>query len=222
MLTESRNALLTRIEGDAPMGALLRRYWQPIYGVSELKPGDVRAVRFFGENLVLYRDFGGKPGLVDRQCAHRRADLSYGFVENTGLRCNYHGWLFDHTGQCIEQPYEDRANPSSRLKESCSVKSYPVHECAGLLWSYFGPRPAPEFPVYEPFLRKGGFVEAVISDIPCNWFQCQENSCDPVHFEWMHDNWSLRQRGERGPYAPAHLKLGFEEFEYGFTYRGSF
>ena len=90
---------------------------------------------------------------------------------------------------------------------------------AGLLWAYLGPQPAPLVPTWEPFLWNNGFVQIVISEIPCNWFQCQENSIDPVHFEWMHRNWSVRLSGETGPYAPRHLELGFDEFEYGFTYR---
>ena len=82
-----------------------------------------------------------------------------------------------------------------------------------------GPSPVPELPVWDPFTWKNGFAEIVCAEVPCNWFQCQENSIDPVHFEWMHDNWGMRQRGEMGPYAPKHLKLGFEEFDYGFTYK---
>jgi 5,5'-dehydrodivanillate O-demethylase len=82
-----------------------------------------------------------------------------------------------------------------------------------------GPAPAPELPVHEPFTRNNCFREIAISDVPCNWFQCQENSIDPVHFEWMHDNWSIRQSGKDGPYATKHLKLAFDEFEHGFVYR---
>jgi 5,5'-dehydrodivanillate O-demethylase len=169
---------------------------------------------------VLYRDLGGRLGLIERHCPHRRADLSYGFVEPTGLRCNYHGWLFDETGTCIEQPFEDTFRPpKSPLAQRCGITAYPVRELAGLIWAYLGPQPAPELPVWEPFTWENGFVEIVGCEVPCNWFQCQENSCDPVHFEWMHDNWSIRQRGQKGPYAPRHLRLGFDEFEYGFTYR---
>jgi 5,5'-dehydrodivanillate O-demethylase len=76
-----------------------------------------------------------------------------------------------------------------------------------------------DLPIWEPLTWQNGFAEVVISDIPCNWFQCQENSCDPVHFEWMHENWATRLRGEQGPYGAKHLKLAFEEFEYGFVYK---
>jgi len=87
------------------------------------------------------------------------------------------------------------------------------------LWAYLGPQPAPELPVWEPLTWPNGFAEIVISHVPCNWFQCQENSCDPVHFEWMHENWNTRLKGETGPHAARHLKLKFEEFAHGFLYK---
>jgi 5,5'-dehydrodivanillate O-demethylase len=219
MLSEAKNKLLTQVSAGTPMGDYLRRYWFPIAGVAEFDDKDVKPIRLMGEDLTLYKDLSGTFGLVDRHCPHRRADLSYGFVEKTGIRCNYHGWLMDEQGKCIEQPYEDTANPNNKLKERCSIKAYPVRALSGLLWAYMGPLPAPELPVYEAFTWTNGFVEVVTSDIPCNWFQCQENSIDPVHFEWMHDNWSIRQKGSLGPYAPTHLKVAFDEFEHGFKYR---
>jgi 5,5'-dehydrodivanillate O-demethylase len=215
----AKNEMLTRVGPGTPMGELLRRYWHPIGGASELDENPVKAVRLFGEDLVLFRDLSGRHGLIDRHCPHRRADLSYGFVEKEGLRCNYHGWMIDSGGGCVEQPFEDTFNPKSPLRKKCTSPAYPVREMAGLLWTYMGPDPAPELPAWDPFLWKNGFAEIVCANIPCNWFQCQENSIDPVHFEWMHDNWSLRQRGEKGPYAAKHLKLDFEPFEYGFTYK---
>jgi 5,5'-dehydrodivanillate O-demethylase oxygenase subunit len=219
VLTPEKNRLLTQVGPGTPMGDYLRRYWMPIGGASEFDSISVKAVRFFGEDLVLYKDRGGRFGLLDRHCPHRRADLSYGFVEETGLRCNYHGWRMDETGRCVEQPYDDTLSARPRGKDRCITKAYPVKECAGLLWAYFGPQPAPELPVWEPFTWEHGFREVVISDIPCNWFQCQENSCDPVHFEWMHENWDARLNGKNGYYSAKHLKLVFEEFDYGFIYK---
>lgn len=219
MLTAEKNKLLTEVEAGTPMGEYLRSYWFPIGGATEFDEKQVKQIRLLGEDLVLYKDLSGTFGLMERHCPHRRADLSYGFVENKGLRCNYHGWLMDETGQCIEQPYEDTANPKNPLREKCQALAYPVRELGGLLWTYMGKAPVPELPVYEPFTRENCFVEIATADIPCNWFQCQENSIDPVHFEWMHDNWSIRQRGEDEPYATKHLKLAFDEFEEGFTYR---
>src|SRR5438045_5945272 len=161
------------------MGELLRRYWMPIGGASELDDKPIKPIRLMGEDLVLYKDEGGRYGLLDRHCPHRRADLSYGFVEERGIRCNYHGWLMDESGRCIEQPYDDLVNPRSRAKERCSTTAYPMKECAGLLWTYMGPQPAPELPVWEPFTWENGFREIVLSDVPCNWFQCQEKLLRP-------------------------------------------
>ena len=219
MLSAEMNRRLTEIEPGAPMGDLLRRYWQPIAGESELDTAPIKPVRLFGENLVLYKDLSGTFGLVDRHCSHRRADLSYGWVEQCGIRCSYHGWLFDAAGRCTELPYDDIANPGTRLKERCGIKAYPVRALAGMLWAYMGPDPAPELPVWMPFTWKNGFVEVVGAHVPCNWLQCQENSIDPVHFEWMHDTWPSRIRGDASVVAPKHLKLAFDEFEYGFQYR---
>ena len=94
-----------------------------------------------------------------------------------------------------------------------------MQEKCGLLFAYFGPFPAPLLPDWEPFSRRDGFVQVVTADIPCNWLQCQENSIDPVHFEWMHANWSARLRGKGEPNGPEHVRLDFEEFPYGFVYK---
>jgi 5,5'-dehydrodivanillate O-demethylase len=219
MLSEERNRLFAQVGAGTPMGDLLRRYWMPVAGVSELEQSPVKAIRLLGEDLVLYRDLGGNYGLVERHCPHRRADLAYGYVEECGLRCTYHGWLFDRDGRTLEQPFEDVANPDAHFRDKVRIGAYPVEAKAGLLWAYLGPQPAPLVPTWEPFVWKNGFVQIVLSEIPCNWFQCQENSIDPVHFEWMHRNWSIRLSGEKGPYAPRHVELGFDEFEYGHQYR---
>jgi len=218
MLSEDQNRLLTRVGPGTPMGDLLRRYWQPIAGESEFETMDTKAVRLMGEDLVLYKDHGGAFGLVDRHCPHRRADMAYGMVEACGLRCSYHGWLFDRDGACLDQPYEETANPAGRYKERVTIKAYPVRALGGLLWTYMGPAPAPELPDWEPFSWPNGFRQIVISELPCNWLQGQENSIDPIHFEWMHANWSVRLRGQKGPYGPRHLKIDFREFDYGYTY----
>jgi 5,5'-dehydrodivanillate O-demethylase len=219
MLDAARNRALTEVGPGTPMGELMRRHWHPIAAVKELDENPVKAVRLLGEDLVLYKDRGGKYGLVERHCPHRSADLSYGFVEDCGLRCNYHGWLFDNDGKCLEQPYEDTAAPEVHYRDKVRSVAYPVEAKAGLLWAYLGPAPAPLVPNWEPFTWKNGFVQIVFSEVPCNWLQCQENSIDPVHFEWMHDNWGQRLKGKDGAYSPRHLKLKFEEFDYGFIYR---
>jgi 5,5'-dehydrodivanillate O-demethylase oxygenase subunit len=219
VLSEDQNRRLTEVGAGTPMGELLRRYWMPIAAVAELDDKPTKPVRLMGEDLVLYKDRSGNYGLVDRHCPHRRADLSYGWVEECGLRCHYHGWLWEHTGRCLQQPFEETAHPDARFKDRVRIKAYAVEAKAGLLWAYLGPPPAPLVPTWEPFTWQNGFVQIVFSEVPCNWFQCQENSIDPVHFEWLHSNWSRSLSRADGGWSPTHLKVGFEEFEYGFTYR---
>jgi 5,5'-dehydrodivanillate O-demethylase len=219
MLDAAKNRLLTEVGPGTPMGNLLRRYWMPIAGASEFESESIKPIRLMGEDLTLYKDSSGTFGLVDRHCPHRSADMSYGIVEDCGLRCSYHGWRFDQDGRCMDQPYEDLAQPEARFRDKVSIKAYPVQEWAGLIWAYLGPQPAPLVPNWEPFTWKNGFVQIVFADVPCNWLQCQENSVDPLHFEWMHMNWSSRLADKTGKYSPRHLKLAFDEFEYGLVYR---
>jgi 5,5'-dehydrodivanillate O-demethylase len=219
VLTEEQNRRLTQVGRGTPMGELLRRYWMPVAAEDEFDRNPIKAVRLMGEDLVLYRDMAGTYGLVDRHCPHRRADLSYGFVEDCGIWCNYHGWRFDETGRCAEQPFEDIANPDAHFRDKVRITAYPVETKGGMVWAYLGPQPAPLVPNYEPFLWKNGFVQIVFATIPCNWLQCQENSIDPVHFEWMHRNWTVRLRGETGPYGKKHVRVGFDEFDHGFVYK---
>jgi 5,5'-dehydrodivanillate O-demethylase oxygenase subunit len=217
MLSAKDNEALTRVGRGTPMGELMRRYWQPVAAVAQLQERPTLAVRLMGEDLVLYRDTEGRYGLLDRHCAHRRADLAYGTVEACGLRCHYHGWLFDGAGRCLEQPFEEVAHPQARFKDKIRLTAYPVEAKGGLLWAYLGPAPAPLVPDWDLFHQRG-YKQIVFSEVPCNWFQGQENSIDPVHFEWLHSNWSAAQRGDAAR-APRHLKIAFEEFEWGFTYR---
>lgn len=219
-MTPAENHRLTRVGPGTPMGDYLRRYWMPVAGVAQLDETPVMPLRVFGEDLVLFRTRSGEYGLVERHCSHRRADLAHGMVEARGLRCHYHGWLFDVRGHCVARPYEDVSQPGKRAPEGTHLRAWPVAAKAGLLWAYLGPEPAPLLPDWEPFSRRNVFVQVVISQIPCNWLQCQENSIDPVHFEWMHENWGNRLRdGVKGAMGPPHLRLRFEEFEFGFRYQ---
>ncbi len=217
MLTREENDLLGRVGPGTPMGELMRRYWQPVAAVAELDDHPTKPVRLMGEDLVLYKDKSGTYGLLERHCAHRRADLSYGWVEEHGIRCNYHGWMYDETGQCTEQPFEQTAHPDGRFAEKVTTRSYHVQAKAGLLWAYMGDAPAPELWDWDRYYDRG-YKQIVFSTIPCNWLQCQENAIDPVHFEWLHGNWSLRLGG-KDDNSPSHVKVGFDEFEHGFSYR---
>jgi 5,5'-dehydrodivanillate O-demethylase len=157
MLSEEKNRLLTEVGPGKPMGDYLRRYWHPIAGASEFDDKAVKPLRILGEDLVLYKDLSGNYGLVDRRCPHRNADMSYGYVEQCGLRCSYHGWQYDPSGQCIHQPFEETLDPGARMRKNTKIKAYPVQEKAGLLWAYMGPQPAPLLPDWELFNYKNGF-----------------------------------------------------------------
>ncbi len=218
MLSAEDNERLTRVGRGTPMGELMRRYWQPIAAVAELDAHPTKPVRLLGEDLVLYRDAGGGYGLLDRHCAHRRADLCYGMVEARGLRCHYHGWLYDGAGRCLEQPFEEVARPEARFKDKITLAAYPVEAKAGLLWTYLGPAPSPLLPDWDLYHERG-YKQIVFAEVPCNWFQGQENSIDPIHFEWLHGNWSAALRGAGDQRVPMHIKIGFTEFEWGFAYR---
>ena len=239
MLTREQNDLLHKVGPGTPMGELLRRYWHPVAAVGELDDNPVKPVRLMGEDLVLFKiapngggangggdraDGGGYAGasgaggygLLERHCPHRRADLSYGWTEEGGLRCSYHGWLFDAEGRCIEQPFERIAHPDGAFKDKIQARAHQAQAKAGLVWAYIGPAPAPELWDWDRYYDRG-YKQVVFSDVPCNWLQCQENSIDPVHFEWLHANWSLRQKGDAG-HSPTHTRLGFDEFEFGYRY----
>ena len=217
MLTPEQNDLLHKVGPGTPMGDLMRRYWHPVAAVGELDENPVKAIRLMGEDLVLFKDVSGEYGLLERHCPHRRADLSYGWVEEEGgLRCSYHGWLFDTTGQCIGQPYEQIAHPEANFKDKVKAPAYQAQAKAGLIWAYMGEAPVPELWDWDRFYDRG-YKQVVFSTIPCNWLQCQENSIDPIHFEWLHSNWSLRRNGSND-YSPMHTRIGFDEFEFGFRY----
>ena len=184
MLTSEENELLTRIAPGAPAGELLRRYWQPAALSEELPPdGAPLPVRLLDEDLVLFRDAHGEPGLLGIHCSHRGADLSYGRLEDGGLRCLYHGWLYDRTGRCLEQPGEP---VGSTFHDRIRHPAYPCIERAGVIFAYLGPGEPPLLPAYE-FLtvpRENRFVTKLFSD--CNYLQGNEGNQDPVHLSFLH------------------------------------
>src|SRR5580692_8476429 len=147
MLSKEENALITLTGPDTPGGALMRCYWHPIALSKEMpKDGAPLPVRLLGEDLVLFRDEAGRLGLLGLLCSHRCADLSYGRIEDGGLRCLYHGWLFDIEGRCLDQPGEP---PDSLYKDEIRHPAYPVIERAGLIFAYLGKGQPPLLPDYE-------------------------------------------------------------------------
>lgn len=185
MLTSAENELLTRVGPGQPAGELLRRYWLPVAVAEELtveKPTQV--VRVLGETLVLFRNKKGEVGLIDDRCAHRGASLSYGRVEERGLACPYHGWLYDAKGNCLETPAE---SAESKFHLTVKQKAYPVQKLVGLYWAYMGPAPAPLIPNFDIWFRKDGRRKIFIQpQLDCNWFQAMENSMDPAHLMILH------------------------------------
>jgi phenylpropionate dioxygenase-like ring-hydroxylating dioxygenase large terminal subunit len=202
MLTKEENDLLTRTGPGTPCGELMRRYWQPAALSEELPPGGAPVpIRLFSEDLVLFRDEQGRPGLLGLHCAHRGADLSYGRLEDGGLRCIYHGWLYDIHGRCLEQPGEPPsiADFGLRIAESTSVHSpirnphsaikhlaYPCEEVGGIIYTYMGPGEPPLLPPYE-FVRVPEEYRANAKFFQeCNYQQGREGTFDPVHLSFLH------------------------------------
>ncbi len=184
MLSPEDNDLLTRTGPGTPGGEMLRRYWHPVALAEELPPGGAPIpLRILGEDLALFRDDHGVPGLLGIHCSHRAADLSYGRVEDGGLRCLYHGWLYDVHGNCLEQPGEPR---DSTFKEKIKHPAYPCVEAGGFILAYMGPGEPPLLPAYE-FLtapEESVFVSKVFSG--CNYLQGNEGNIDPVHLSYLH------------------------------------
>lgn len=202
MLDAEENAKLTQVAANTPMGELLRRYWQPIAGSSELGPFGTKSIRVLGDDLVLYRDRSGNLGLIDRACPHRRAGLAFGVPETHGLRCAYHGWLFNETGQCLEQPYETTGDPHSNFRDRIRIPTYPVEELCGLIFAYLGPEPRPLLPRWDLLVMDGVVRDIGVAVIPCNWLQIMENALDPIHVEWLHtvfSNYVLERLGRLDP-----------------------
>jgi 5,5'-dehydrodivanillate O-demethylase len=220
MLTKEANDRLTQVGLGTPMGALLRRYWHPVATLPELIAEPVLAVTVLGENLALYRTEAGDMGLVAQRCPHRGASLAYGIPEADGLRCAYHGWKFNATGTCLEQPAEPG---DSTFKERVHVPAYPVQEMGGLIWAYLGPTPAPLLPRFDLFVRDDLEREIGITRLPCNWLQIMENSLDPVHLEYLHSvymNYVLKRQGKPpASQTKHHERIAFDLFEYGIVKR---
>ena len=218
MITESDNARLTTVAAGTPSGELLRRYWYPIATASEMRERWTKRVRLLGENLVLYRDRSGRFGLIGESCPHRRASLYYGIPDSDGIRCPYHGWKFDGTGACIDQPNEPAG---STFKDKVNIGGYAVGELGGLIWGYLGPQPAPRIPKLDGFVAEPAVRHVGYTLVDCNWLQIMENSCDPVHTEWLHGHLQEFVEEVRDGVKPSfaisrhHVKIAFDEFEYG-------
>jgi 5,5'-dehydrodivanillate O-demethylase len=202
-LTREENELLTQVGPNTPAGQLLRRYWMPIAVAAELTSHEpTKLVKVLGETLVLFRDTQGRVGLLADRCAHRGASLFYGRVEDRGISCAYHGWLYDTSGKILETPPER----NEAIMNSVTQASYPVRKFTGLYWAYLGPEPAPELPPYDTLVRRDGRRRIVVHPVlDCNWFQAMENSVDPAHLQILHQEFIGRGR------KPVNTTRGFTD-----------
>jgi 5,5'-dehydrodivanillate O-demethylase len=192
------NERLCRVGPGTPCGELMRRYWHPVAASSQLPDAGTMAVRILGEDLVLYRTQDGAVGLVQPHCAHRRAGLIYGIPDERGIRCTYHGWLYDFSGQCIEQPYEEFVDSNSHYKDRIRIQAYAAEELGGLIFAYLGPEPRPLLPRWEGFVRPDLKREIGVAIIPCNWLQTVENAGDSSHVVYTHFEFSRYVAGKLG------------------------
>ncbi len=183
MITVEENQLLTQTHPGTPCGDMLRRYWQPVALGDELPGGAPLKVKILGEELVLFRDDQDRPGLIGLHCSHRGTDLSYGRIEDGGLRCLYHGWLYDVCGRVIDQPGEPGGGAN---KGAIRHLAYPCQEAGGVIFTYMGPGEPPLLPNYE-FLTAVPEKRTVVKAFyQCNYLQANEGNIDPVHLSFLH------------------------------------
>jgi phenylpropionate dioxygenase-like ring-hydroxylating dioxygenase large terminal subunit len=202
MMTREENQCLSQTGPGTPGGDLLRRYWQPMALSEELKADAPLAVTLMGEELVIFRDQQDRIGVLDAHCCHRGADLSYGRLEDGGLRCIYHGWLYDVRGQILEQPGEPDGGENRHM---ICQPSFPCQEIGGVIFTYLGPGTPPLLPKYE-FLQvppEQRFVSKIHHQ--CNYLQSNEGNIDPVHLSFLHRNLENSERDRRRRVAGGEL-----------------
>jgi 5,5'-dehydrodivanillate O-demethylase len=177
--TKLKFADLEPVGPGTPAGRYLRLFWHPICRTRDLMKGRAKPIEILGEKFTAYRGVSGAPYVVAFQCPHRGAQLSVGWVEGDDIRCRYHGWRFDGSGQCVEQPNEDRSF-CARVKMS----SYPTREYAGLIFAFFGTSKPPRFPEYPDLDRPGVIVTDPPEALPCSFWNRLDN--DHSHVPWTH------------------------------------
>ncbi len=227
MLTPEENELLCRVQGQAPMGQLMRRHWTPVCLIEEVSEPDGAPVKaqMFGEDLVVFRDTEGRVGVMGEYCPHRGASLVLGRNENCGLRCLYHGWKMDVQGNVLEMVSEPAA---SGMAQKVKHLAYPTQEWGGLVWVYMGPsetQPAFVPPAWAPTADTRVTIAKAI--IPCNWAQILEGAIDSAHSSSLHssdmvparvdtakatDSMWLRPSTDKAP------RMQIERAAYGFRY----
>jgi phthalate 4,5-dioxygenase oxygenase subunit len=217
MLRKEQNELLTQTGPGTTMGQFFRCYWLPALLASELPENECPPVRvkLLSERLLAFRDSAGRYGLIDEFCAHRGVSLWFGRNEDNGLRCPYHGWKYDHTGQCIDVPSEPA---ESGFCKKIKLKSYPLIERGGILWTYMGPpEQQPPLPAWEfaNVPAPNRYVDKRAQE--CNWLQAMEGGIDSSHVSFLHSgelNHDPLFKGTKGnQYNLNDLKPHFEVVE---------
>jgi 5,5'-dehydrodivanillate O-demethylase len=208
VLKKEENERFTRVGPGTPGGEMLRRYWWPVAFADELKGPRPKKVRLLGEDFVLFRDGDGRVGMLEPQCAHRRVALAHGRVEAGGVRCCFHGWLWDVEGRCLEQPCEA---PENAFTDRITMKSYKAQEAGGLVFVYIGPLPAPLLPRYDLLVHTEGTRYLWGFTDWCNWLQSIEQATDLTHLSWLH-------AGPYPIYATKRTKIELQRRDYGMDY----
>jgi len=192
-------------------GRFMRRFWHPVWVADELPRGTAQSAMLMGEEFTLYRGETGRVHAVAHRCAHRGTILSTGWVEGDCIRCLYHGWKFDETGQCIEQPGEGKG-----FADKVKIARYPVEEYLGLIFVYLGEGAAPLLPRY-PQLEDEGVIDVEWYARKCNYFQNLENGVDEAHVYFTHRPVQFDER----PYDEVIPIVEAEETEYGIIQFGT-
>jgi nitrite reductase/ring-hydroxylating ferredoxin subunit len=189
VVTRLENELMTRVEGDAPMGRLMRaNYWLPFALSTHLAPGDAPlSVRLLGENFIALRAEDGRIGLLDEQCPHRRASLLLGRREGDGVRCIYHGWKVDVSGRVVECPTQTVR--AEQFAAKVPVRHFPVQESGGLAWAWLGAAEAPPLPDLPFAEHNAPHSWLTQSRMACNWLQGLEGTIDSAHVGFLHQTW---------------------------------
>ena len=178
MLKKEENELLTQTGPETAAGDLMRRYWQPVALADDLpEDGAPIPIKLLSEDLVLYRDGKGQVGLLGRWCSHRAMDLAQGYNEDEGLRCPLHGWIYDHHGNCLDQPMEP---PGQKFNHEIHHRAYPCAERSGLIFAYLGPGEPPLMPEYEFLSVEPAFRMSTKYRQDCNYLQALEGNVDPA------------------------------------------
>ena len=190
----TEDAELTHVGPGTLGGEYLRRFWHPVVLTTQLTDLPLR-IRILGEELVIFRDLGGRIGLLHKHCSHRRTSLEYGIISERGLRCCYHGWLYDTDGTILDTPGEPTDSP---IRDNLRHGAYPTREYKGLVFAYLGPPDAmPAFPVFDTMELPDNEMVPYAIDYPCNWLQVNENPMDPIHSVFLHT------RATRAHFTPA-------------------